>query len=39
MSGKQFETILYEKSGPVATLTMNRPDAQRDDDPDAARGA
>jgi 2-(1,2-epoxy-1,2-dihydrophenyl)acetyl-CoA isomerase len=25
MSG-QFETILYEKSGPVATLTMNRPD-------------
>ena len=26
MSGKQYETILYEKSGPVATLTMNRPD-------------
>jgi len=26
MSGKQFETIIYEKSGPVATLTMNRPD-------------
>ncbi len=26
MSGKQFETILYEKSGPVATLTINRPD-------------
>lgn len=26
MSGTQFETILYEKSGPVATLTMNRPD-------------
>jgi len=25
MSGK-FETILYEKSGPIATLTMNRPD-------------
>ena len=25
MSG-QFETILYQKSGPVATLTMNRPD-------------
>jgi enoyl-CoA hydratase/carnithine racemase len=23
---QQFETILYEKSGPVATLTMNRPD-------------
>jgi len=26
MSGKPWETILYEKSGPVATLTMNRPD-------------
>jgi len=26
MSGKQYETILYEKSGPVATLTINRPD-------------
>ena len=26
MSAKQFETILYEKSGPVATLTMNRPE-------------
>jgi 2-(1,2-epoxy-1,2-dihydrophenyl)acetyl-CoA isomerase len=23
---QQFETILYERSGPVATLTMNRPD-------------
>jgi 2-(1,2-epoxy-1,2-dihydrophenyl)acetyl-CoA isomerase len=26
MSGKPFETILYEKSGPIATLTMNRPE-------------
>lgn len=26
MSGAHFETIVYEKSGPVATLTMNRPD-------------
>ena len=26
MSGQQYETILYEKSGPVATLTINRPD-------------
>ena len=26
MSGKSYETILYEKSGPVATLTLNRPD-------------
>ncbi len=26
MSRKQYETILYEKSGPVATLTINRPD-------------
>jgi 2-(1,2-epoxy-1,2-dihydrophenyl)acetyl-CoA isomerase len=26
MSGTPYETILYEKSGPVATLTMNRPD-------------
>jgi len=26
MSGVRYETILYEKSGPVATLTMNRPD-------------
>jgi 2-(1,2-epoxy-1,2-dihydrophenyl)acetyl-CoA isomerase len=26
MSGKQYATILYEKSGPVATLTINRPD-------------
>ena len=26
MSSTQFETILYEKSGPVARLTMNRPD-------------
>jgi 2-(1,2-epoxy-1,2-dihydrophenyl)acetyl-CoA isomerase len=26
MSGTQYETILYEKSGPVATLTINRPD-------------
>ncbi len=26
MSGANFETIRYEKSGPVATLTMNRPE-------------
>lgn len=26
MSGANYETIRYEKSGPVATLTMNRPD-------------
>ena len=26
MSSRQFETIVYEKSGPVARLTMNRPD-------------
>ncbi len=26
MSGATFETILYEKSGAIATLTMNRPD-------------
>ena len=26
MSNAQFETIIYEKSGPVARLTMNRPD-------------
>ena len=26
MSGTHYETILYEKSGPVATLTINRPD-------------
>ena len=26
MSSTQYETILYEKSGPVATLTINRPD-------------
>ena len=26
MSGKHFETIVYEKSGSVARLTMNRPD-------------
>jgi len=26
VSGRQFETIVYEKSGPVARLTMNRPD-------------
>lgn len=26
MTGKHYETILYEKSGPVATLTINRPD-------------
>ena len=26
MSGTQYETILYQKSGPVATLTINRPD-------------
>jgi 2-(1,2-epoxy-1,2-dihydrophenyl)acetyl-CoA isomerase len=26
MSGTNYETILYEKSGPVATLTINRPD-------------
>lgn len=26
MSSTQFETIIYEKSGPVARLTMNRPD-------------
>src|ERR1700676_1088257 len=26
MSGRNYETILYEKSGPVATLTINRPD-------------
>lgn len=26
MSSTRFETILYEKSGPVARLTMNRPD-------------
>jgi 2-(1,2-epoxy-1,2-dihydrophenyl)acetyl-CoA isomerase len=26
MSSAPFETILYEKSGPVATLTINRPD-------------
>lgn len=26
MSGQNFETILYEKTGAVATLTMNRPD-------------
>ena len=26
MSSTRFETILYEKSGPVARLTMNRPE-------------
>ena len=26
MSNAHFETIIYEKSGPVARLTMNRPD-------------
>jgi 2-(1,2-epoxy-1,2-dihydrophenyl)acetyl-CoA isomerase len=26
VSSTQFETIIYEKSGPVARLTMNRPD-------------
>lgn len=26
MSSTRFETIIYEKSGPVARLTMNRPD-------------
>ena len=26
MSSMQFETIVYEKSGPIAHLTMNRPD-------------
>lgn len=26
MSSTRFETILYEKNGPVATLTMNRPE-------------
>ncbi len=26
MSGQKFETILYEKNGTVATLTINRPD-------------
>jgi 2-(1,2-epoxy-1,2-dihydrophenyl)acetyl-CoA isomerase len=26
VSNAQFETIIYEKSGPVARLTMNRPD-------------
>jgi len=26
MSSTQFETIIYEKSGPIARLTMNRPD-------------
>ena len=26
MSNTRFETIIYEKSGPVARLTMNRPD-------------
>ena len=26
MNSMQFETIIYEKSGPVARLTMNRPD-------------
>ena len=26
MSSTQFETIVYEKSGPVARLTMNRPE-------------
>jgi 2-(1,2-epoxy-1,2-dihydrophenyl)acetyl-CoA isomerase len=26
MSTRNFETIKYEKSGPIATLTMNRPD-------------
>jgi 2-(1,2-epoxy-1,2-dihydrophenyl)acetyl-CoA isomerase len=26
MSNSQFDTIIYEKSGPVARLTMNRPD-------------
>ncbi len=26
MSSARFETIIYEKSGPVARLTMNRPD-------------
>ena len=26
MSSTRRETIIYEKSGPVARLTMNRPD-------------
>lgn len=26
MSDNRFQTIIYEKNGPVATLTMNRPD-------------